>query len=166
MKTNNETKVKKVSLLRDIFSIDLFSKRAQEIDKDEMVIYERNKLSFLGMTTTTCLLTIYALCADFFDITKHIGTTIFFILGITNYIMLIGFCKTGVVKHMQAQTSLIWTLITLPCTFGTLINIPFSEYKYGAATFILVIPFAILLYQIANIVYKKSQKIETGEENE
>ena len=160
MKTNNETKKKKVSLLRDTLSIGLFSKKAQENDKDEMITYERNKLSYTGMVILSILLVVYGFCADFFDITKHIGTTIFFILGITNYIMLIGFCKTGVVKHLQVQNSLIWTLITLPCAFGTFIHIPFSEYKYGVVTFILIIPFAILLYQIANIVYKKSQKVE------
>ena len=156
MKTNNETKVKKVSLLRDVFSVEMFSKQIQEIDKDEMIIYERNKLSYTGMNILSILLVVYGLCADTFDISKYIGTSIFFILGITNYFMLIGFCKTGVVKHSQAQNSLIYTLITLPSTFATLIHIPFSEYKYGGLVMILAIPFAILLYQIANIVYKKS----------
>ena len=158
MKTNNETKVKKVSLLRDILSIDLFSKKAWENDKDEMITYERNKLSYTGMNILSILLVVYGLCADTFDISKYIGTSIFFILGITNYFMLIGFCKTGVVQHTQAQNSLIYTLITLPFTFATLIHIPFSEYKYGGLVMILAVPFAILLYQIANIVYKKSQK--------
>ena len=160
MKTNNETKVKKVSLLRDVFSVEMFSKQIQEIDKDEMIIYERNKLSYTGMNILSILLVVYGLCADTFDISKYIGTSIFFILGITNYFMLIGFCKTGVVKHSQAQNSLIYTLITLPSTFATLIHIPFSEYKYGGLVMILAIPFAIVLNQIANIVYKKSQKVE------
>ena len=165
MKTNNETKVKKVSLLRDVFSVEMFSKQIQEIDKDEMIIYERNKLSYTGMNILSILLVVYGLCADTFDISKYIGTSIFFILGITNYFMLIGFCKTGVVKHSQAQTSLIYTLITLPATFATLIHIPFSEYKYGGLVMILAIPFAILLYQIANIVYKKSI-VSGGESDE
>ena len=156
MKTNNETKMKKVSLLRDVFSVDIFSKQIQEIDKDEMIIYERNKLSYTGMNILTILLVVYAICADTFDIKEDISSAILFILGITNYFMLIGFCKTGVVKHSQAQTSLIYTLITLPSAFATLIHIPFSEYKYGGLVMILAIPFAILLYQIANIVYKKS----------
>ena len=158
MKTNNKTKVKKVSLLRDVFSVDIFSKQIQEIDKDEMIIYERNKLSYAGMNILSILLVVYAICADTFDFTKNISASICFILGITNYFMLIGFCKTGVVQHTQAQNSLIYTLITLPFTFATLIHIPFSEYKYGGLVMILAIPFAILLYQIANIVYKKSQK--------
>lgn len=165
MKTNNETKVKKVSLLRDVFSVEMFSKQIQEIDKDEMIIYERNKLSYTGMNILSILLVVYGLCADTFDISKYIGTSIFFILGITNYFMLIGFCKTGVVKHSQAQNSLIYTLITLPSTFATLIHIPFSEYKYGGLVMILAIPFAILLYQIANIVYKKSI-VSGGESDE
>ena len=165
MKTNNETKVKKVSLLRDVFSVEMFSKQIQEIDKDEMIIYERNKLSYTGMNILSILLVVYGLCADTFDISKYIGTSIFFILGITNYFMLIGFCKTGVVKHSQAQNSLIYTLITLPATFATLIHIPFSEYKYGGLVMILAIPFAILLYQIANIVYKKSI-VSGGESDE
>ena len=156
MKTNNETKMKKVSLLRDILSIDLFSKKAQENDKDEMIMYERNKLSYTGMNILTILLVVYAICADTFDIKEDISSAILFILGITNYFMLIGFCKTGVVKHSQAQTSLIYTLITLPSAFGVLVNIPFSEYKYGGLVMILAIPFAILLYQIANTIYKKS----------
>lgn len=165
MKTNNERKKKKVSLLRDTFSIGFFSEKAQENDKDEMITYERNKLSYTGMNISTILLVVFAICADTFDISEYISTSIFFILGIANYFMLIGFCKTGVVKHSQAQTSLIYTLITLPCAFALLINIPFSEYKYGGATFILSIPFAILLYQIANIVYKKSI-IPGGESDE
>ena len=160
MKTNNDIKKKKVSLLRDIFSIDLFSKKAWENDKDEMITYERNKLAYTGMNILSILLVVYGFCADTFDFTKNISTSIFFILGITNYFMLIGFCKTGVVKHTQAQSSLIYTLITLPATFATLIHIPFTEYKYGVLVMILAIPFAILLYQIANIVYKKSQKVE------
>ena len=131
-------------------------KTNNEIDKDEMIIYERNKLSYTGMNILSILLVVYGLCADTFDISKYIGTSIFFILGITNYFMLIGFCKTGVVKHSQAQTSLIYTLITLPSAFATLIHIPFSEYKYGGLVMILAIPFAILLYQIANTIYKKS----------
>lgn len=163
MKTNNERKKKKVSLLRDILSIELFSKKAWENDKDEMITYERNKLSYTGMNILSILLVVYSICADTFDLTKNISTSIFFILGITNYFMLIGFCKTGVVKHTQAQNSLIYTLITLPATFATLIHIPFTEYKYGVLVMILAIPFAILLYQIANIVYKKSQKSEENE---
>ena len=160
MKTNNDIKKKKVSLLRDILSIELFSKKAWENDKDEMITYERNKLSYTGMNILSILLVVYSICADTFDLTKNISTSIFFILGITNYFMLIGFCKTGVVKHTQAQNSLIYTLITLPATFATLIHIPFNEYKYGELVMILAIPFAILLYQIANVVYKKSQKVE------
>ena len=165
MKTNNKTKIKKVSLLRDILSIDLFSKKAWENDKDEMVTYERNKLSYTGMNILSILLVVYAICADTFDFTKNISTSICFILGITNYFMLIGFCKTGVVQHTQAQNSLIYTLITLPFSFATLIHIPFSEYKYGGLVMILAIPFAILLYQIANIVYKKSI-VSGGESDE
>ena len=165
MKTNNEIKKKKVSLLRDVLSIDLFSKKALENDKDEMITYERNKLSYTGMNILSILLVVYSICADTFDLTKNISTSIFFILGITNYFMLIGFCKTGVVKHTQAQNSLIYTLITLPATFATLIHIPFTEYKYGVLVMILAIPFAILLYQIANIVYKKSI-IPGGESDE
>ena len=165
MKTNNDIKKKKVSLLRDILSIELFSKKAWENDKDEMITYERNKLSYTGMNILSILLVVYSICADTFDLTKNISTSIFFILGITNYFMLIGFCKTGVVKHTQAQNSLIYTLITLPATFATLIHIPFTEYKYGVLVMILAIPFAILLYQIANIVYKKSI-IPGGESDE
>ncbi len=156
MKSNVNNKKNKISLLRDVFSVEMFSKQMQEIDKDEMIMYERNKLSYTGMNILSILLVVYAICADTFDITEYIGISIFFILGIANYVMLIGFCKTGVVKHSQAQNSLVYTLITLPCAFALLIDIPFSEYKYGGATFILSIPFAILLYQIANIIYKKS----------
>ncbi len=164
MKTNNETKVKKVSLLRDVFSIEPFSKRATEIDKDEMVIHVRNKLSYLGMTITSCLLTIYAFCADSFKL-EHVGISILFILGITNYIMLVGFCKTGVVKHSQAWTALIYSIITLPCTLTGLVYIPFDKYKFGGFVLILAVPFAITFYQIANTIYKKSI-ITEGENDE
>ena len=160
MKKNNETKKKKVSLLRDIISIDPFSKRATEIDKDEMVTYERNKLSYTGMNILSILLVVYAICADTFDISEYIGTSIFFILGIANYFMLIGFCKTGVVKHSQAWNSLIYSIITLPGALASLIYGPFDKYKFGGLVMILTIPFAITFYQIANTVYKKSIVLE------
>ena len=80
MKTNNEIKKKKVSLLRDILSIDLFSKKAWENDKDEMITYERNKLSYTGMNILSILLVVYSICADTFDLTKNISTSIFFII--------------------------------------------------------------------------------------
>ena len=72
MKTNNEIKKKKVSLLRDILSIELFSKKAWENDKDEMITYERNKLSYTGMNILSILLVVYSICADTFDLTKNI----------------------------------------------------------------------------------------------
>ncbi len=160
MKTNNKTKVKKVSLLRDVFSFDPFSKSGEKIEKDEMIVHERNKTAFTGFLSLSVLIVIYAIFSSFFDL-KYISDSLYLILSIVNYGMLIIFCKKGIVKHTLAWTGLIFGILTLPGYSTMLILKPFEEHKYYALfMIILIIIFAILLYQIANIVYKKSQKVE------
>ena len=166
MKTNNEIKKKKVSLLRDVFSFDPFSKSSEKIEKDEMIVHERNKITYTGFVALLCLFTLYGMLADFFDL-RNISMYIFIILGIVNYGMLLGFCKKGIVQHTQSWSSLIFGLLTFPFMFICLILKPFEENKfYGIIQPTLIIILVILLYQIANIVYKKSQKSEEGENNE
>lgn len=158
MKTNNETKVKKVSLLRDVFSFDPFSKSSEKIEKDEMIVHERNKTAFTGFLSLSVLIVIYAIFSSFFDL-KYISDSLYLILSIINYGMLIIFCKKGIVKHSLAWSGLIFGILTLPGYSTILILKPFEEHKfYGLIMPILTIILAILLYQIANIVYKKSQK--------
>ena len=156
MKTNNKTKVKKVSLLRDVFSFDPFSKSSEKIEKDEMIVHERNKTAFTGFLSLSVLIVIYAIFSSFFDL-KYISDSLYLILSIVNYGMLIIFCKKGIVKHTLAWTGLIFGILTLPGFSTMLILKPFEEHKYYAIfMIILIIIFAILLYQIANTIYKKS----------
>ena len=160
MKTNNETKKKKVSLLKDIFSFDPFSKSSEKIEKDEMIVHERNKIAYTRFVAILCLFTPYGMLADFFDL-RNISMYVFIILGIVNYGMLLGFCQKGIVQHAQSWSSLIFGLLTFPFMFICLILTPFEEHKfYSIIQPTLIIFLIVLLYQIANIVYKKSQKVE------
>ena len=52
-------------LFKDCFSKESFTGKAE---KDEMVLYERNKISYVGMTVLTGLLFIFGVFADSLDL--------------------------------------------------------------------------------------------------
>ena len=157
MKTNNETKVKKVSLLRDVFSYPL--KSSEKIEKDEMIVHERNKITYTGFTALTGVIILFGIFVDTFDWEQMISLSILTLVGLVKYIMLIAFCKKGVVKHAESYSSLLFGVFTLPVSFVCLSLTPFAKsdfYIYIQPALIILL--IIVLYQIANIVYKKSQK--------
>ena len=81
------------------------------------------------------------------------------LVGLVKYIMLIAFCKKGIVRHAESWSSLLFGVFTLPTSFICLALTPFAKsdfYIYLQPTLIILL--IIVLYQIANIVYKKSQK--------
>ena len=167
MKNNINNKKKKVSLLREIFSYNIFN--SDKVEKDEMIVHERNKLSYTGMNILIIAIIIFSIIADIFNLGEKtlLSLCILSLVGLVKYIMLILFCKKGVVTHAEAWSSLLFGIFTLPTSFVCIVLNPFIEsdfYIYAQPA--LIIFLIVLLYQIANIVYKKSQKIETGEENE
>ena len=157
MKTNNKTKVKKVSLLRDLFSYPL--KSSEKIEKDEMIVHERNKITYTGFTALTAVIILFGIFADIFDWEHLISLSILTLVGLVKYIMLIAFCKKGIVRHAESWSSLLFGVFTLPTSFVCLALTPFAKsdfYIYLQPALIILL--IIVLYQIANIVYKKSQK--------
>lgn len=159
MKTNNETKMKKVSLLREIFSYNLFN--SEKIEKDEMIVHERNKITYTGLTILIAAIIIFSIFVDIFSLGEKtlLVLPVLSLVGLVKYIMLIAFCKKGVVRHAEAWSSLLFGIFTLPTSFVCLALTPFAKsdfYIYLQPA--LIIFLIIVLYQIANIIYKKSQK--------
>ncbi len=147
----------KISLLKDCFSKETFEGKA---DTDEMIISERNKISYAGMAVLTALLFVFGILADTFDIggiSQYISMTI----GIVNYGMLIGFCKKGIVKHATALTAFIWSVITLPLSIVNLFLDKIIEGKiYVIVQPIAIVVITISLYVACNVVYKNALKEE------
>ncbi len=159
MKSNVNNKKKKVSLLRDVFSYPL--KSSEKIEKDEMIVHERNKITYTGLTVLITSIVIFSILADTFNLGEKtlFSVPVLSLVGLVKYIMLILFCKKGIVKHAEAWNSLIFGILTFPCMFVCFILTPFEENKfYSIIQPTLIIILAILLYQIANIIYKKSQR--------
>lgn len=145
--------MKKISLLKDCFSKETISGKS---DKDEMIIYERNKISHIGMTILTGVFVLYAILSDTFNLPSN-SQYILMCIGIVNYIMLITYCKKGIVKHQGAVSAFIWSILTLPLSIVNLLLDKIIQGKiYGIIAVIAIIIVALILYFICNIIYKKS----------
>ena len=159
MKYNTNNKKKKVSLLREIFSYNIFN--SEKIEKDEMIVHERNKITYTGLTILIAAIIIFSIFADIFSLGEKtlLVLPVLSLVGLVKYIMLIAFCKKGIVRHAEAWSSLLFGVFTLPVSFICLALTPFAKsdfYIYLQPALIILL--IIVLYQIANIVYKKSQK--------
>lgn len=149
--------MKKISLLKDCFSKDAFKGKS---DKDEMIIYERNKITFIGMNTLTFVLIAFggvsSSLPDIFNF-NDILLWINIILGAVHYSMLIAYCKKGIVKHSFAFGSFLWSIILLPIyTVDLFLDKIIQGKIYGIIEVIVIIIVALMLYFICNIIYKKS----------
>ncbi len=159
MKSNVNNKKNKISLLRDVFSYPL--KSSEKIEKDEMIVHERNKITYTGFTGLTGVIILFSVFADTFNLGEKIllCLPVLSLVGLVKYIMLIAFCKKGIVKHAESWSSLLFGVFTLPVSLVCLALTPFGKsdfYIYAQPALIVLL--IIVLYQIANIVYKKSQK--------
>ena len=128
-----------------------------------MIVHERNKITYSGLTILIIAIIIFSIIADIFNLGEKtlLYLPVLTLVGLIKYIMLILFCKKGIVKHAEALSSLIFGIFTLPTSFICIVLTPFIEsdyYIYTQPT--LIIFLIVLLYQIANILYKKSQKVE------
>lgn len=159
MKSNVNNKKKKVSLLREIFSYNLFN--SEKIENDEMIVHERNKITYAGLTVLIAAIIIFSIIADIFNLGEKIllCLPVLSLVGLVKYIMLIAFCQKGIVRHAESWSSLLFGVFTLPVSFICLALTPFAKsdfYIYLQPALIILL--IIVLYQIANIIYKKSQK--------
>lgn len=152
----------KVSLLKDCISADTFSGKAE---KDEMIIFERNKVSYGGMNALMCILLVFGIWADIVDLRGCISQYICMAIGIVNYGMLITFCYKGIVKHHAAFNAFIWSFFTLPLS---IVNLFLDKIVVGKI-YVIVLPIEIVLlivfvavviflYIVSDFIYKKSSK--------
>ena len=158
-KNNVNNKKKKVSLLREIFSYNLFN--SEKIENDEMIVHERNKITYTGLTILIATIIIFSIFADIFSLGEKtlLVLPVLSLVGLVKYIMLIAFCKKGIVRHAESWSSLLFGVFTLPTSFVCLALTPFAKSDfYIYLQPVLIILLIIVLYQIANIIYKKSQK--------
>ncbi len=143
----------KISLLKDCFSKETFDAKT---DTDEMIISERNKISYVGMMALMCLLFVFGILADTFDI-NGISHCISMFIGIVNYGMLIAFCRKGIVKHHASLTAFIWSIITLPLSIVNMFLDKIIKGKiYVIVSPITIIVVAISLYVVCDFIYKKA----------
>lgn len=159
MKSNVNNKKKKISLLREIFSYNLFN--SEKIENDEMIVHERNKITYTGLTILIATIIIFSIFADIFSLGEKtlLVLPVLSLVGLVKYIMLIAFCQKGIVRHAESWSSLLFGVFTLPVSFICLALTPFAKsdfYIYLQPALIILL--IIVLYQIANIIYKKSQK--------
>ncbi|MBR3918758.1 MAG: hypothetical protein IKJ59_08490 [Clostridia bacterium] len=142
-------------LFKDCFSKESFTGKAE---KDEMVLYERNKISYVGMTVLTCLITLFGFFADSLEL-RGVSQYISAIVGIVNYGMLIVFCNKIILKHSMACISFIWSIFTLPMAIVNL----FLDKIIRGEIFLIIQPIAIVLivivmYAVADVIYIRALK--------
>lgn len=143
----------KNNLLKDCFSKEILEEKTEN---DEMIIAERNKVSYVGMTALIGLLFSFGILADTFDITE-VSSYISLAIGVVNYGMLIYFCTKGIVKHLAALSAFVWSVITLPLSIvNTFLDIIITGKTYVIVSPIAIIVVAMLLYTVANLIYKKA----------
>ena len=100
-------------LFKDCFSKESFTGKT---DKDEMMIYERNRIYFIGMQILTFIL-IYGFSNTYDLFVKNIDDAMNYIeliIGIVYYVMLLVFCKRGVVMQSSALITFFWSMTIIP----------------------------------------------------
>lgn len=142
-------------LFRDCFSKEAFTGKA---DKDEMMIYERNRIYFIGMQILTFIL-IYGFSNTYDLFVKNIDDAMNYIeliIGIVYYVMLLIFCKRGVVMQSSALITFFWSMTIIPFSIFDMLLIN-KEGSLLIAPIGFVVIFTIL-YIIADIVYLRALK--------
>ena len=157
-------KGKELSLLKEIGKVWIVnSKDAKEkIIKDERVIIENNKIMAIAYNMLVFILVFG--CIIFDTINAKINTHIMFVtIGIVSYISLILLCKKNAIEGNEyAGAFFIWSFFTLPVSILNSVsvfiykieNIIISMTVGLVGTIVLI----VVLYQIANTIYKKNNK--------
>lgn len=156
---------KKVSLIKDINKIQIKKNKDSklEIIRDERIVNENNKIMSDMFNLLICILVFGSIICDTINvkINTHI---IFIVIGTVSYIGLILMCKKNIIEGNEySGTFFIWSFITLPLSIFNIIDN--SYYKNSENIEIVVIAelsitliLSIILYQIANAIYRKNNK--------
>ena len=149
--------MKKVSLLIKDTSFDIFNLK-KDIEMDERVLFERNKIMNNGFNVLLSILFIIIPITNLFKI--YIDSE--YILGIVAlvcYIMLLYFCSKDLIKDNNCIAFLLIASIQLPISLA---NIAMNGIAQGEPInlivpniiIILTIIVIILMYILANNLYK------------
>jgi len=158
---------KKKSLLNELEKMNPFRKKEknepkEEKIKDERIIKETYEIFSMMYCTLFILLVIIEMTCDTFRININ-GRIISILINFLSYIGLILLCKRNVIEgNKMVFFFFIGGIFTLPCAIFNILD----DYIYKNIESILAIvvslggfiSLSILLYQIANIVYKKNSK--------
>lgn len=156
-------KKEKISLLRDVFKVYTLKKGSKtNIINDERVISENNKIMNVTFNILVCVLVLVLIITDTINV-KINSNVIFACIGIVTYIGLILMCKKNAIEGNEYSVPFfLWSIFTLPITtFNSMFDILYRIINNDV--FILVdlfisIMIVVVLYNIANFIYKKSSK--------
>ncbi len=151
-------------LFKDCFSKESFSRKTE---KDERILYERNNVYYIGMYILT-LFIIFIQGRRYDLFANNIDVLIDFMmlsLGIVYYIMLLIFCKRGVVKLSSALLTFCFAMSTIPAEIVNFCLTMFTDSSeiVSRVDSIVLIPIVFvstftILYIIADIVYLRALK--------
>ena len=157
-------KEEKISLAKDVFKVYTLKKDSKiNIINDERVIIENNKVMNITFNILVCALVLVSIITDTINV-KINSNIIFVCIGIVTYIGLILMCKKNAIEGNESSTFFLWSIFTLPITtFNSMFNI--LNRLINNNVFILVdlfisIMLVVVLYNIANLIYKKSSSDE------
>lgn len=156
---------KKVSLIKDINKIQIKRNKdsKMEIIKDERIVNENNKIMTNMFELLICVLVFGSIICDTINI-KINTHLIFCVIGIVSYIGLILMCKKNIIERNEsAGAFFIWSCITLPFSIFNIIDNSYYQNSDHIeiiiiAELIITLILSILLYQIANTIYRKNNK--------
>lgn len=158
---------KKVSLVKDVFKANIVKKDSKiQIVKDERIISENNKIMNITFNILVCILVLISIIMDTINI--DINSNIIFIsVGVVSYIGLILMCKNNSIEgNESAGIFFIWSIFTLPISIFNYIDDILYKFVNKKSFFIIEICISIILvvilYQIANGIYRKISKNTQG----
>ena len=140
---------------------------SRKTEKDERILYERNNVYYIGMYILTIFIIFiqgrrYDLFAN--NIDALIDFMMLF-LGIVYYIMLLIFCKRGVVKHSSVLLTFCLAMFTIPSEIVNFCLTMFTDSSeiVSRVDSIVLIPVVYvstftILYIVADIVYLRALK--------
>lgn len=143
----------KISLAKDIFN-SIKTKN----QKDERVEAEANRAFCRGYNALICIFVIATIINDTFTINIS-STHMMITIGVISYIILLSFCKNvAIYDNDGAFGVFIWSIFTLPTAIIViLMDIPvFQNAPIILITFPIGIALALIMYFIANTIYKKA----------
>lgn len=157
-------KEEKLSLLKEIGKVKTFKSKDEKIKiiEDERIISENNKIMSIIYTILVGILLFGIIIFDTINV-KINSSIIMVAIGGVSYIGLILLCKKNAIEgNGGAVAFFIWSFFTLPVSiFNIVLDFIFeseNEIISMLVSFVGIVLTIVVLYQIANTIYKKNNK--------